>query len=90
MTTSLYASKTDAIQDLIVNAIECDEVPDARAEYDIDAIADEVLYFEDAYDEATDTYRLNNQGFALKPHYDGWADVDASTAFWAVVEAHAL
>lgn len=50
MTNKTYSTRDEAIEREIVDAIEAGVVIDARAEYDIDAIADEVLGdYDDGY-----------------------------------------
>lgn len=83
-----FSSRDEATYRLIVEAIDASgEVEDARAEYDIDAIAYEVLDFDDAYDEDANVYRLNHQGWTLKERYTG--DV-GEMHFWDVVAENAL
>lgn len=50
-------------------------MPDARAEFDIDAIADQVLTWEDGFDGRD--YCLNRQGFVSM--------VEDADEFWAIV-----
>ncbi|HET7355544.1 MAG TPA: hypothetical protein VFJ09_02605, partial [Nocardioidaceae bacterium] len=80
-----FASRTEAINRQIVEAIQgSGEVTDAAAEYDIEAIADEVL---GGYDE----------GYLVKPEFGGLtgdpeADADAQALaerFWDVVRENA-
>lgn len=78
-----YATRADAIEAEVVAPIEAGHVDSARAEYEVDAIGDQVLYFHDAYDEDSDTYRLDQQGYRLKPDF-----LDPEE-FWTVVKAHA-
>lgn len=64
--------------------IECEIIPalgEYAADHDLDAIADEVIEFHDAYDEEAGAYWLPAQGF-----YIAADDAD----FWASVERHAL
>lgn len=58
-------------------------------EYDIDAIADEVIIFDEAYDEADNVYRLDRQGYRLAPAFDmDHDDYEGDDAFWDVVRKH--
>lgn len=41
----MYTTRTDAEQHAIIDPIEAGDVQDARAEYDIDAIFDEVFEY---------------------------------------------
>ncbi|MCO6688348.1 hypothetical protein V7G09_04655 [Cutibacterium avidum] len=63
--TTAYTNRDEAIEHEIVEPIEAGVVIDARVEYDIDAIADEVLGDYDA-------------GFACVVDHDAfWASVEA-------------
>lgn len=65
MTNKTYSTRDEAIEREIVDAIEAGVVIDARVEYDVDAIADEVL---GDYDD----------GFACMVDHDVfWASVEA-------------
>lgn len=43
MTETIHTTRTEAIEREIIVPIEAGDVDDARAEFDVDAIADEVL-----------------------------------------------
>ncbi|MDK8345411.1 hypothetical protein QP868_02355 [Brevibacterium sp. UMB1308A] len=78
----LYTTLDEAINREIVAAIEATGVvKDAHAEYDIDAIADEVLEYVDGYEEERNAYNLNRQGFRLRE------DIDHDE-FWDAVAKH--
>jgi len=84
----------EARQRLVVEPIAAGDVEDAEAEYDIDAIANEVIVWDDAYDAELDVYRLDRQGYHYAPTFDsetheGPEADEAAAAFWAVVERYA-
>ena len=85
---STYTTRDEAIQHEIVKVIQAGDVEDARAEFDIDAIADQLIVWEDAYDETRNAHMLNAQGFRLADEYLPEQDEDGM-AFWSVVEDHA-
>lgn len=88
--TTVIPDRSEAIRLLIADPIEATgEVPDARDAYDIEAIAATVLAWYDAYDEATNTYRMDQQGWTYAAPYSADADDDGA-AFWAAVERNAL
>lgn len=77
-----YTTREDAIYWEIVTPIEASGVvADARSEFDVEAIADRVIVFDEGYDFRADVYRLNWQGF--------YCVVDPE-AFWKLVAAHAV
>ena len=67
-----YATEDEAIEREIVPALG-----EYVGDFDIEAIADRVLEFDDAYDESENAYRLSKQGFRLAVEGD---------EFWAIVE----
>ena len=71
-----FITRTEAIEQLIIPALG-----DYGNDYDIEAIADEVLAYNEAYGEEANVYRLNDQGFYL------CVDIDE---FWKVVEKYDL
>ena len=71
-----FSTRTEAIEQVIIPALG-----DYGNDYDIEAIADEVLAYNEAYDEEANVYRLNDQGF--------YQCVD-SDEFWEVVEKYTL
>ncbi|MCT2983689.1 hypothetical protein [Propionibacterium freudenreichii] len=80
MNTNTFATRSEAIAS-ITDAIEAGgAVTDAATEYDLDAIADELvaLHSEETPEGAT---------IASSVHFSIDADEDA---FWATVEAHEL
>lgn len=84
--TATYATRAEAVSALVVEPIAAGAVEDVAAEYDLAAIADEVLEWEDAYDAATNTYHLNNQGWRYAPAFDHLhPDYAGDDAFWSVV-----
>lgn len=83
MSATVYATYDEAVQAEVIAPIENGDVRDARAAFDIDLLGGILLYFEDAYDEATDTYRLDGQGWRLKPPFANPRE------FWAVIEGRA-
>jgi len=76
-----YSTKPEAVQAEVIAPIEASGmVADARAEFDVDAIADRVIAFEDGVDAGGVTH-LNRQGF--------YCTVEPGE-FWQVVAAHAF
>ena len=65
-----------------------DAVEDVEAEFDLDAIAAEVLVWDDAYDAEADTYWLDNQGWRYAKGFG--LDDEFGDAFWGVVGRHAV
>lgn len=87
---SNLSTREEAIYRLIVEPIEATgEIDDAHAAFDIEAIADEVLAFDEAFDEDRDAYLLDKQGWNLASQYRNDVDEDGMQ-FWAVVERQAL
>ena len=77
-----YTTRTEAIDREIIEAIEAGGVvEDAHAEYDIDAIADEVFEFVDGWDEERGAYIVNRQGWRQKE------DITPDD-FWDIVAKH--
>lgn len=77
---TIYTTKQDAIEREIIESLG-----DYGNDYDIDAIADELLEFDDATDE-DGTVHLDRQGFRVRKEYDN--SPEGCSAFWALVEAH--
>lgn len=76
----LHQTRTEAIAREIVDPIEASGVvADAYAEFDVEAIAGEVISYADGYDYAESVYRVNQAGF----YCNTWPD-----DFWATVAAH--
>lgn len=74
--STIYTTREEAIEREIVEAIEATGEA-TRGEFDIDAIADETLAWEDGTGHE---HPLNHQGYQIRD------DID----FWAVVAKHAL
>ncbi|MDJ1372217.1 hypothetical protein [Gulosibacter molinativorax] len=70
-----YTTRTEAIESII------EALGEFADEHDIDAIADEVIEYDDAYDAEKNVYHLDRQGFYIKPDTE---------EFWAIVQKHAL
>lgn len=80
----LYTTRNDAIAREIVSPIEDGgEIENAYDQFDIDAIADEVLEYVDGYDSEQNAYFLNRQGFRLRE------DIEADD-FWDSAMRHAM
>lgn len=75
-----YTTRDEAINREIVEPIENGDVDDAYAEYDIDALADDLLYWHTEYDEDGNEL-LNYCGFRLR-------EIE-SDDFWDLVLDHA-
>ena len=76
-----YSTRTEAIEQIIIAAIEAGgEVPDASAEYDIDAIAEEVIsgYLVETDEDGTEHVTTG-----------GYEQVGDAEDFWAAVARHA-
>lgn len=83
MNNNLYTTRNDAIDYEIVQAIEASGyVKNAYEEFDIDAIADDVLEYVDGWNDERGAYMLNKQGYRLAE------DIDHDD-FWASVKRHA-
>lgn len=81
---NLHTTRNEAIAREIVGPIEDGgEIENAYEEFDIDAIADEVLEYVDGYYAEQNAYFLNRQGFRLRE------DIEADD-FWDIVMRHAL
>ena len=74
--STIYSTRDEAIEREIVVAIEATGEA-TRDEFDIDAIADEVLIWEDG---AGTAHPLNHQGYRV---------TDDTDFFWAVAQKHA-
>lgn len=79
MNNNLYTTRNEAIDREIIGPIEDGaNIEDAYADYDVDAIADEVLEWVDGYDADKNMYNLNKQGYRLAEdidHDDFWDSV---------------
>jgi len=74
-----YTTRDEAIAREIIVPIEAGGVvEDAEVEFDIEAIAEEVLHFHDAVDENGTTW-LNSQGYEVMEDHD---------KFWSIVMRH--
>lgn len=88
--TNNIQSRDEAVYRLVAEPIAAgDGVTDAAAEYDIDAIADEVLIWDDAYDAERNAYLLDYQGWRYAPAFDHLHDdYEGDDAFWDCVARH--
>lgn len=78
----LYITLSGAIHREIIKPIEATGVvEDAYEEFDIDAIANEVLEFVDGWDEERGAYNPNRQGYRLRE------DIEHDE-FWDAVAKH--
>lgn len=76
----MFTTRDDAIDQIILPTLTIDG-EDAIDQFDVDAIADEVLAYHDGWDETRQVYNLTNTGF-----YQCVTDDE----FWSIVERHAL
>jgi hypothetical protein len=84
-----YNTRNDAILWEIVKVIEASgEVKDARAEYDVDAIANQVLTTEATFDPPRVPTSDGSYGASYVWRLADGLDGDAE--FWEIVAAHAL
>lgn len=74
--TTLHTTIQDAIDQEVLPALG-----QYAADYDVEAIADEVFRFDDGYDQTTGVHNLDRQGF-----YQAVGD----DAFWQIAENHQI
>ena len=85
--TSNIATRTEAVHRLVVEPITAGDVDGVT--FDFDAIAAEVLTWDEAYDADRNAYMLNYQGWRYAPAFDfEHDDYEGDDAFWSVVERH--